>query len=263
MWARGIKTSRGDKCSHHQTFPQWTSGLSWAGEGQPPSVYHGLPSDTGPLWVHSLGAVGLLCQNRYVWLNRSFIFVHAWNRVCNQDHTSCVSLVQSLHCLSLQVSTSTTKSPSGSQSPASWSQSASSSAPSCTRSKRSPRPWSALTSSSSTCSRPSSSTTATSCPQGRSSKTSARCCGTPWWGRCGTASASAFLCSPSASLRCLEFKTSTCRSVNATGRTECCVLWGIKGVKGESEVKGHWCTGCDLDILFWAQNNGNTSMHKG
>lgn len=116
----------------------------------------------------------------------------------------------------LQVSTFTIKSPSGSLSPASWSPSALSSAASCTRSKRSPPPSSAPTSSSFTCSRPSSSTAGTSCPPGRSSRTLARCCGTPWWELCGTASASGCPSSPSASLRCLDFRISTCRSVRVT-----------------------------------------------
>ena len=120
----------------------------------------------------------------------------------------------------LQVSTFTIKSPSGSLSPASWSPSASLSAASCTRSKRSLPPSSAPTSSSSTCSRPSSSTAATSCPPGCSSRTLARCCGTPWWELCGTASASGCPSSPSASLRCLDFRISTCRSVRVTAVSE-------------------------------------------
>lgn len=114
---------------------------------------------------------------------------------------------------SVQVSTSTKRSPSGSQSPASSSASASSWVASCIRSKRSPPLCSAPTSSSSICSLLSSWTAATSCPPGRSSRTWARCCGMLWWERCGTASASDSPSSLSASLRCLEFRTSTCRSV--------------------------------------------------
>lgn len=72
MWAPGNKTCRLSRAPHrqpHQTFRPWTTGLPWGGEGQPPCVYHGLPSDPGPLWVYTLDTAGLFRQNWYLFMN--------------------------------------------------------------------------------------------------------------------------------------------------------------------------------------------------